>query len=326
MSKIAIEFKNVYKKFDGSDRYSVENVSLQIESGAFVTILGSSGCGKTTLLKLINRLYDATSGEIYCFGESVSELEPNAHRRGIGYVIQQTGLFPHKTVEQNISVVPKLLGWPEERKRNRVTELLRLVGLFPEAYRKRYPSKLSGGEQQRVGLARALAAGPSLLLMDEPFGAIDAITRRELQDEILRIKRETNATVVFVTHDVQEAFKLGDSVVVMHEGRVQQHASPYEIMLNPANAFVASLINSGNIFEKLKVMRVDGILESYEGVPNDAVSLRLGTSLADLLQAFISENVERINILDETGAIAGGVSFDNLRRMVGRSESHDYVI
>ncbi|MDR0852084.1 MAG: ABC transporter ATP-binding protein [Clostridiales Family XIII bacterium] len=326
MPEIAIELDHVYKKFDGTDKASVEDVSLKVEQGDFVTVLGSSGCGKTTLLKLINRLYETTSGEIRYFGEPIGNLNPSIYRRKIGYVIQQVGLFPHRTVEQNIATVPKLLGWDESRKRTRVTELLSLVGLAPEIYRNRYPGKLSGGEQQRVGLARALAVNPSLLLMDEPFGAIDAITRRELQDEVLRIQKETNATVIFITHDVQEAFKLGNHVIIMNEGRIQQYATPYEIMINPANAFVAALVNAGSLFERLKVLRVDGILESYEGIPDDIISLHAGSSLADVLQAFLVSNVEYINIVDKQGETIGRVSFENLKQMMDMPESYDYSI
>lgn len=242
--KIAIEFKNVIKSFDGADYNAVDDVSFQIEEGELITVLGTSGCGKTTLLKMVNRLYEPTSGIIEIFGKDIESGDAIELRRSIGYVIQQVGLFPHMTVEKNISVVPEILGWDKEIISDRVTELLRLVNMDPEQFRGRYPSQLSGGQQQRVGLARALAAKPSIMLLDEPFGAIDAINRIKLQDEFLRIHRQEGVTAIFVTHDVTEALKLGSRVMIMNEGRLQQLAAPEKILSEPANSYVASLIRS----------------------------------------------------------------------------------
>ncbi|MGN0733926.1 MAG: ABC transporter ATP-binding protein [Emergencia sp.] len=242
--KIAIEFKNVIKSFDGADYNAVDDVSFQIEQGELITVLGTSGCGKTTLLKMVNRLYEPTSGIIEIFGNNIESGDAIELRRSIGYVIQQVGLFPHMTVEKNISVVPEILGWDKELIRDRVTELLRLVNMDPEQFRGRYPSQLSGGQQQRVGLARALAAKPSIMLLDEPFGAIDAINRTKLQDEFLKIHRREGVTAIFVTHDVTEALKLGSRVMIMNEGRLQQLATPEKILSEPANDYVASLIRS----------------------------------------------------------------------------------
>lgn len=242
--KIAIEFKNVIKSFDGADYNAVDDVSFQIEEGELITVLGTSGCGKTTLLKMVNRLYEPTSGIIEIFGKNIESGDAIELRRSIGYVIQQVGLFPHMTVEKNISVVPEILRWDRELIRDRVTELLRLVNMDPEQFRGRYPSQLSGGQQQRVGLARALAAKPSIMLLDEPFGAIDAINRNKLQDEFLRIHRQEGVTAIFVTHDVTEALKLGSRVMIMNEGRLQQLDAPEKILSEPANDYVASLIRS----------------------------------------------------------------------------------
>ena len=241
---IAIEFKNVYKQFKGSAYSAVDNVSLTINHGEFITILGSSGCGKTTLLKMINRLYDPHKGSIEFFGEDISSKDPVEFRRKIGYVIQQVGLFPHMSIAGNIATVPKILKWPKDKINTRVDELLNLVGLEPGEFRNRYPAQLSGGQQQRVGLARALAVNPDVMLLDEPFGAIDAINRINLQDELLKIYNASKKTYLFVTHDINEAFKLGNRVLIMDKGKIQQFDTPKNIVANPANDFVRSLINS----------------------------------------------------------------------------------
>lgn len=241
---IAVEFKNVTKKFPGAGYAAVDHVSFQIEEGELVTILGTSGCGKTTLMKMVNKLYEPTSGEIDVFGENIETVDPVQLRRRIGYVIQQIGLFPHMTVAKNIATVPDILKWDKEKTDVRIDELLRLVQLDPKEYRNRYPSQLSGGQQQRVGLARALAADPDIMLLDEPFGAIDAINRTRLQDELLSIHRRSRKTFLFVTHDVTEALKLGTMVLVMDHGKIQQFAPPKELLENPANDYVASLLKS----------------------------------------------------------------------------------
>lgn len=219
MAETAIEFKGVSKRFKGNEYDSVSNVNLKIEKGTFVTILGTSGSGKTTLLKMVNRIHELTEGELLYFGQDIMKLEANEYRRKIGYVIQQGGLFPHKTVEDNIAVVPKLLKWDKQKIAQRTKELMQLVQLDYEKYRKRYPRSLSGGEQQRVGIARALATNPSIMLMDEPFGAIDAITRGVLQKEIKRLQKQLGNTILFVTHDVYEAFLLGQKIIVMDAER-----------------------------------------------------------------------------------------------------------
>ncbi|GMO52139.1 MAG: ABC transporter ATP-binding protein [Treponemataceae bacterium] len=248
----AIVFDNVVKHFAGASSPAVNHVSLAIEAGEFITIVGTSGCGKTTLLKLVNRLYEPDSGSVRISGGNVAEQDPVLLRRGIGYVIQQIGLFPHMTVEDNIAVVPRLLKWDKARIRARVEELLTLVNLDPREFRKRRPARLSGGQQQRIGLARALAADPAIMLLDEPFGAVDAINRNNLQNEILRIhqgeKGENRRTYLFVTHDMNEAFKLGARVIIMHQGAIQQFDTPRNIIGNPANSLVRGLLESSGGF------------------------------------------------------------------------------
>ena len=241
---IAVEFLDVVKQFPGAVEPAVDHVSFQIQEQEMITILGTSGCGKTTLMKMVNRLYEPTSGEIRIFGENIGQTDAVALRRKIGYVIQQVGLFPHMTVEKNIAVVPEILGWDSAQIHDRVTELLELVNLDPKQYRGRYPSQLSGGQQQRVGLARALAAKPSLMLLDEPFGAIDAINRTKLQDELMKIHKRAGLTCMFVTHDVTEALKLGTRIMIMNQGKIQQFDTAKNILEYPANAYVASLLQS----------------------------------------------------------------------------------
>lgn len=251
MSVPAIEFREVSKKFDGSGYYAVDHISFSVEKGEFITILGSSGCGKTTLLKMVNRLYEPDEGKILLFGEDTSALDVVKLRRRIGYVIQQTGLFPHMTIEENVATVPKLLKWDKGKTKDRVRSLLNMVDLDPEEFCGRYPSQLSGGQQQRVGLARALAVEPEIMLLDEPFGAVDAITRIGLQEELLRIHSGLKKTFLLVTHDIHEAFKLGTKVMIMNEGKICQFDTPQNIIRNPAGGFTAALIQSAREQEKL---------------------------------------------------------------------------
>ena len=241
---IAIQYEQVSKLFSKNARLSVDRVSASIEEGEFITILGSSGCGKTTLLKMTNRLLDPTEGRIILFGEDISRVDPVIVRRRMGYVIQQIGLLPHMTVEENITIIPRLMKQDSKQVKIGARELLSMVELEPETYAARYPAELSGGQQQRVGLARALMPDPKIMLLDEPFGAVDAITRINLQNELQRIHRETKKTFLLVTHDINEAMKLGNRVMIMNEGKLLQFDTPQSIIRHPADPLVEALIRS----------------------------------------------------------------------------------
>jgi len=236
-----ISFKHVSKSFDGGLTFAVDDISFDVREGETLVLLGSSGCGKTTLLKLTNRLLEPTSGTVEVDGEDIARQDPISLRRRIGYVFQGIGLFPHMTVEENVAMVPRLLGWNLRKRRQRAHELLRIIGLDPTTYARRFPDELSGGQQQRLGVGRALAADPAYLLMDEPFGALDALTRDTLQQELLALKERLKKTIIFVTHDIFEAFALGDRIAVLHAGRLQQIGERKDILERPATKFVREL-------------------------------------------------------------------------------------
>jgi len=255
-----IRLEGLVKRYPGQSTDAVSKLSMDIRRGEFVVFVGPSGCGKTTTLRMINRLVEPTSGRIWIDGEDVTDVDPDRLRRRIGYVIQQIGLIPHMTIAQNIGLVPKLLGWDKARIRDRVDELLELVGLDPAAFRDRYPKQLSGGQQQRVGVARALAGDPPVMLMDEPFGAIDPITRDRLQEEFLKLQERIRKTIVFVTHDIDEALKLGDRIAIFGEGsRLEQFATPLEILSEPANDYVRSFVGAGTGIRRLGLLRIADI-------------------------------------------------------------------
>ncbi len=258
----AIRFDNAQKRFPGAPRPAVVGASLAVPAGDLVVLLGPSGCGKTTLLKLVNRLYELSGGRIEVEGADITGVPIEALRRRIGYVIQNVGLFPHMRVGRNVAVVPHLLGWATHRTAVRVDELLDLVGLPAAEYRDRYPAQLSGGQQQRVGLARALAADPPILLMDEPFAAIDNITRTRLQDALRDIQRHVRKTILFVTHDVEEALRLADRIVVMRDGAVLQYDTPLALLTQPADPFVARLLGADDALRRLSLMPVSAALSA----------------------------------------------------------------
>ncbi|MEY7970912.1 ABC transporter ATP-binding protein [Saccharomonospora xinjiangensis] len=273
-----IQLEHVTKRYPGSAEPAVADVSMTIPAGKIVILVGPSGCGKTTTMRMINRLIEPTSGRITIGGEDVHALNGDALRRKIGYAIQQAGLFPHFTVAQNIGVVPGLLKWDRKRIRDRVDELMDLVGLEPAEFRDRYPRQLSGGQQQRVGVARALAADPPVLLMDEPFGAVDPITRGNLQDELLRLQADLRKTIVFVTHDFDEAVKLGDKIAVLGDrSSIQQYDTPEAILANPANDMVAGFVGAGASLKQLTLRRVRDVSYS-DGI----VAMPVDTPIADL--------------------------------------------
>ncbi len=261
MEKIA--FKEITKKYPGTDQPAVNAVSFQVEDGSTCMLVGTSGSGKTTLLRMVNRLIEPTSGEIVIEGKNVLAENPILLRRRIGYVIQQVGLFPHMNIGENVRVTAEIAGgWTKQRLAARVDELLDLTGLPPGEYRHRFPRQLSGGQQQRVGLARALATDPAILLMDEPFGALDAITRARMQDELKRIQRDVHKTILFVSHDIEEAFKLGNQIAVMNEGKLIQLGTPVDLLVNPANEFVGKLVGADSILRQLEHLPVTVALDN----------------------------------------------------------------
>jgi len=254
---VLIRLENVTKKYGDSDAAAVNNLTMEVHRGEVLVLVGPSGCGKSTTLRLINRLIEPTSGTLYLNGEDVTNMNPSMLRRKIGYVIQQVGLFPHRTIAENIATVPKLLGWDKDKIANRVDELLDLVGMDPDTYRGRYPKELSGGQAQRVGVARALAADPDVLLMDEPFGAIDPITRDRLQNEFLRLQQDLKKTIVFVTHDIDEAIKMGNRIAILREqSEIAQLDTPEAILADPADEFVENFLGSGAILKSLTLMKI----------------------------------------------------------------------
>jgi osmoprotectant transport system ATP-binding protein len=255
----AVRYENATKRYGDSTTAAVDRLNLEVAAGEICVLVGPSGCGKTTAMRLVNRTVELTSGDVLIGGESVRDRDPARLRRETGYVIQQIGLFPHRTIAENVATVPQLLGWKKDRIAARTTELLELVGLDPELVG-RYPAQLSGGQQQRVGVARALAADPLVMLMDEPFGAIDPINRERLQNEFLRLQAEIGKTVLFVTHDIDEAIKMGDRIAVMREGgRVAQYATPAELLMAPADEFVEDFVGADRALKRLALMRVSDI-------------------------------------------------------------------
>ncbi len=312
-----IELTDVTKLYPGQAEPAVDAVSMVIPAGEVVVLVGPSGCGKTTTMKMINRLIEPTSGTITIGGTDVLTLDPDRHRRDIGYVIQQIGLFPHKRIEDNIGLIPKVLGWSRSRIRARVAEMLELVGL-PADYARRYPRELSGGQQQRVGVARALAADPSVMLMDEPFGATDPITRDHLQNEFLRLQREVRKTIVFVTHDFDEALKMGDRIAVLRpQSVIAQYDTPEAILAAPADSYVASFIGAGGQLKKLALLRLRDVelapAPRVEGLPRIAVE----ATARDALDLMLGESSDVVLVTDDLGADATVLGSLHLQTVMG---------
>jgi osmoprotectant transport system ATP-binding protein len=310
-----IVFDGVTKRYPGRTQPAVDDLSLTIPAGDICVLVGPSGGGKTTAMKLVNRLIPLTEGDIRIDGRSIGSLNETELRRGIGYVIQQIGLFPHMTVAGNIGTVPRLLGWDRQRIDARVRELLDLVGLDADGDRGRYPAQLSGGQRQRVGLARALAADPPLMLMDEPFGAIDPITRERLQDEFLRLHREIRKTVIFVTHDIDEAIKMGDHIAILAEGgHLAQYDTPDRILAEPANEFVARFVGNDRGLKRLSLATLEDL--ELEPITNGASgpSAPVETSLRDALSMMLSQRGEPLVALDGAGEPVGLATVDAVSR------------
>jgi osmoprotectant transport system ATP-binding protein len=320
-----ITFDKVTKEYAGASHPAIDAVSFEVSGGtdssSICMLLGTSGSGKTTLLRMVNRLIEPTSGRILIDEQNILEENPILLRRRIGYVIQQAGLFPHMNIAENIRITAEIADWSRQRMSERVDELLTLVGLEPNEYRRRFPRQLSGGQQQRVGLARALATDPDILLMDEPFGALDAITRERMQEELLRIRRTMRKTILFVTHDVEEAFRLGDRIAILSEGKLVQLGTPIDLLANPANAFVRKLVGSDNMLRQLQYLPVSTALDQEQG---QAATVNIPTvqASATLLQAMlvlIETNSHELAVYDEdTGEQLGYITLTSINREISR--------
>jgi osmoprotectant transport system ATP-binding protein len=307
-----LELRHVSKRYAGQREPAIGDLSFTVPAGEVCVLVGPSGSGKTTTMRLINRMIPISGGDILLGGRSVLERDPKELRREIGYVIQQIGLFPHQTVGENIATVPHLLGWPKERISARVHELLELIDLDPAEMDGRYPAQLSGGQRQRVGVARALAADPPLMLMDEPFGAIDPINRMRLQDEFLGLQAKVKKTVVFVTHDIDEAIKMGDRIAILREGGVlAQYDTPREILTHPADSFVAQFVGADRGLKRLalttlaelKLIEPNGLRAELR--PDGARHVPLGTSVRDALSIMLSANGEPLTVVGDDGHVEG---------------------
>ncbi|MCY7853895.1 choline ABC transporter ATP-binding protein OpuBA [Bacillus spizizenii] len=299
-----LTLENVSKTYKGGKK-AVNNVNLKIAKGEFICFIGPSGCGKTTTMKMINRLIEPSAGKIFIDGENIMEQDPEELRRKIGYVIQQIGLFPHMTIQQNISLVPKLLKWPEQHRKERARELLKLVDMGPE-YLDRYPHELSGGQQQRIGVLRALAAEPPLILMDEPFGALDPITRDSLQEEFKKLQKTLHKTIVFVTHDMDEAIKLADRIVILKAGEIVQVGTPDDILRNPADEFVEEFIGKERLIQLSSpdVERVDQIMNTKP------VTITADKTLSEAIQLMRQERVDSLLVVDGEHVLQGYVDVE----------------
>ncbi|MFS0764159.1 betaine/proline/choline family ABC transporter ATP-binding protein [Peribacillus phoenicis] len=300
-----LKIENVSKIYKGGKK-AVKNISLDIKKGEFICFIGPSGCGKTTTMKMINRLIEPSEGKILINGENIMDKDPVELRRQIGYVIQQIGLFPHMTILENITLVPKLLKWNEQKKKERALELLKLVDMGPE-YLERYPYELSGGQQQRIGVLRALASNPPLILMDEPFGALDPITRDALQEEFKNLQRTLDKTIVFVTHDMDEAIKLADRIVILKAGEIVQVGTPDEILRNPANEFVEEFIGKDRLLQtRPNVELVEQIMS------RNPISITEEKSLTDAITIMREKRVDSLLVVDEQNVLKGFVDVETI--------------
>ncbi len=299
-----IKLEHVTKTFPGSDHVAVDNLNLEIEAGMTVAMIGPSGCGKTTTMRMINRLETPSSGRVLVQGRDVAETDPRQLRRSIGYVIQQVGLFPHMTIARNIATVPRLLGWDKAKTDKRIDELLELVSLDPAVMRNRLPHELSGGQRQRVGFARALAADPEIMLMDEPFGAIDPITRIKLQDEFRQILKKVSKTVVIVTHDIDEAIKMGDKVAIMRDGGLLQYDTPEALLAKPADEFVKNFLGPDRTIKRLSLIRVASVMTQARASA-DGPSVSPDASLHVALARVMEHDCGGLDVKSEDGTLVG---------------------
>ncbi|WP_017349478.1 osmoprotectant ABC transporter ATP-binding protein OsmV [Pantoea sp. A4] len=314
-----IKLENLTKSFaqkKGPAVKAVDNVSLDVPAGEICVLLGPSGCGKTTTLKMINRLIPATSGKIFINGEDTSEQDTVTLRRNIGYVIQQIGLFPNMTIEENISVVPRMLGWDKKRCRERARELMSMVALDADKFLQRYPRELSGGQQQRIGVVRALAADPPVLLMDEPFGAVDPINREVIQNEFLEMQRQLKKTVLLVSHDIDEALKLGDRIAVFGQGKIIQCASPDELLAKPANDFVGSFVGQDRTLKRLLLVQAGDVTDQQP-----TITVKGSTPLSEAFATMDEHDMRSVTVVDSAGKPLGFVKRREARHASGECAS-----
>ncbi len=323
---VGITLDEVTKRFpggggrSGSETVAVDALSMQVPAGQLVAFVGPSGCGKTTTLKMINRLIEPSSGRILLGEDDVTRVNPVSLRRRIGYVIQNVGLFPHQTVEDNVATVPRLLGWDKKRYRARANELLELVGLDPATFAKRYPAQLSGGQRQRVGVARALGADPPVLLMDEPFSAIDPIARTRLQDEFLRVQREVRKTIVFVTHDLDEAVRLADRIALFRQGGIlEQYGTPAELLGSPATDFVRDFVGGQRGLRRLSVTPIDPAHLDPPGLDKDGPEVPVDGTLQDAMAALLTDDTGRVRVVDKNGRTVGSLTVEGVHTALRRS-------
>jgi osmoprotectant transport system ATP-binding protein len=315
-----LQLRNVSKRYAGQREPAIIDLSLTVPAGEVCVLVGPSGSGKTTAMRLINRMISITGGDILLGGRSVLERDARELRREIGYVIQQIGLFPHQTVGENIATVPGLLGWPKERTRARVLELMELIGLDPQDMEGRYPAQLSGGQRQRVGVARALAADPPLMLMDEPFGAIDPINRARLQDEFLALQRKVKKTIVFVTHDIDEAIKMGDRIAILRSGgRLAQYDTPREILIHPADEFVAQFVGADRGIKRLSLTTLDELeLIAQDGAEPSATRVQVQATVRDALSTILTAGGEAVTVVDAQDRVRGVLTLGLIEQLLSQ--------
>lgn len=317
-----IEFKNVTKEYSKEVK-AIDDISLTVGDGELVILLGPSGCGKTTLLRMVNQLESITEGDIHIQGKSVREMNKINMRRNTGYVIQSNGLFPNMTIEDNTMVVPDLLGWDRKKKKDRFNYLMDLVGLNPDEYRARYPHELSGGQQQRIGVARAMAADPPIMLMDEPFGALDPIIREKVQDEFLAIQKEVKKTILFVSHDIDEAVRMGDQIALLRDGKVMQYDSPAELLIHPKNEFVSEFVGKDRVLRSMSLYTVKDVVDAFglhqlDHSKLEKKEITMDTSLRVAISMILNQEADQLVIVDEMGKAKGSLTFDIMEKFLQR--------
>jgi len=307
-----IKLEKVTKVYSDQEEPAVDNLSMEIKEGEVCVLVGPSGCGKTTTMKMINKLEEPNSGTIYVDGKDISTVNSIQLRLDIGYVIQEIGLFPHMTIADNVATVPREKKWPADQIRHRVDELMEMVGLPPKIYRQRKPTDLSGGQRQRVGVARAMAADPPILLMDEPFGAVDPITRARLQNEFLRIQEQMKKTIVFVTHDIDEAIKMGDKIAVMRRGKLVQYSSPDEILSSPADEFVSKLVGKNRSIKRLHLIKAESALDT--GI---SLTVKSNVPVEEVEKVIEVSEIGVSMVVNGSGSLLGTISLADIREVQG---------